>query len=187
MDSVTLHTPRLTLSVPTIADVDAIHAACQDAEIQKYTTVPTPYLREDAVMFIGQVVGDWARGSALIWAIRLEGRLIGMLDLHAVAGGNATVGYWLEAGERGRGYLREAMAAVLDFGFADDGLQLARIEWQAVAGNTASARAAQALGFHYEGTLRQSMSTPLGRADAWVAGLLPTDARIPQPWPVLAD
>ena len=46
---VVLRTERLTLSVPTEADVDAIFEACQDAEIRRYTTVPSPYERQHAV------------------------------------------------------------------------------------------------------------------------------------------
>jgi hypothetical protein len=35
--------------------------------------------------------------------------------------------------------------------------------------------------------LRRALSNSFGRDDAWVAGLLHTDDRMPQPWPVLED
>jgi RimJ/RimL family protein N-acetyltransferase len=54
-------------------------------------------------------------------------------------------------------------------------------------GNAGSARVARALGFRYEGVLRRALANSFGREDGWVAGLLPGDARMPQPWPVLTD
>jgi RimJ/RimL family protein N-acetyltransferase len=87
-------------------------------------------------------------------------------------------------GSRRRGLLTEAARAVIDWGFAPDGVHAARIEWRAVVGNRASARVAQALGFRYEGMLRQALANSLGRDDGWIAGLLATDERTPQHWPV---
>ena len=67
------------------------------------------------------------------------------------------------------------------------GAALQRIEWRAVVGNVASARVARSLGFRYEGVLRSALSNSRGRDDGWIAGLLPGDDRMPQPWPVLED
>ncbi|WP_454118056.1 hypothetical protein [Microbacterium lacticum] len=49
---------------------------------------------------------------------------------------------------------------------------------------TPSARAARALGFRDEGLLREGIAGKTGRVDAWIAGLLATEDRTPQPWPV---
>ena len=77
---------------------------------------------------------------------------------------------------------------MIDWAFSPEGLDLARIEWRAVVGNIASARAARTLGFRFEGTLRQALRNGSGdRDDGWIAGLLATDDRTPQPWPVLED
>jgi len=188
MEPVTLHTERLELSVPTVDDVDAIYAACQDPAVQQYTTVPSPYRREHAEGFVEKATGWWAEGSETTWAIRADGALAGMVGLHRLGSGSGELGYWLAPQSRQRGYLVEAAVAVLDWGFAADSLALARIEWRAVVGNTASARAARALGFRYEGLLRAALLHSTGRRDdAWIAGLLPSDDRTPQPWPVLAD
>lgn len=51
-------------------------------------------------------------------------------------------------------------------------------------GNVGSARVARALGFRYEGLLRQAGVNSLGRSDMWVGGLLRDDDRAPHPWPV---
>lgn len=186
MEPVTLHTARLVLSVPAESDVDAIFEACQDAETQRYTTVPSPYERKHAEEFVPKVAADWESGAHLTWAMREGEVLAGMIGLYRLDGrGSGEVGYWVSPWSRRRGLLVEAARAVIDWGFAPEGLGLERIEWRAVVGNIGSARAARALGFRYEGTLRQALVDSHGRDDGWIAGLLATDDRSPQPWPVL--
>lgn len=187
MTPVTLRTERLELSAPTTADVDAIFEACQDPDTRRYTMVPSPYRREDADGFVAKTAQWWADGTETTWAIRDGAALAGMIGLHDIGRGNASLGYWMAPASRGRGLLTEAARAVVDWGFAGEGLALQRIEWRAVVGNTGSARIARALGFRYEGTLRQEFTNSHGRADGWVAGLLSTDDRMPHPWRVLED
>ncbi|KJL33574.1 GNAT family N-acetyltransferase [Microbacterium oxydans] len=187
MEKVTLETARLVLSAPTDGDIDAITAACQDPEIARWTTVPSPYSRQDAAEFVRLVDEWWADGSQTIWAMRVDGMLVGSIGLHHIAdhrtGGHAELGFWVTAEARGTGYVVEASRAVIDWGFTE--LGLARIRWQAVAGNVPSARAARALGFRYEGLQRQALTSPRGRDDGWVAGLLASDDGTPVAWPVL--
>ncbi|WP_125132671.1 GNAT family N-acetyltransferase [Microbacterium sp. 10M-3C3] len=184
MEPIELRTARTVLSVPTAADVPAIFVACQDADIQRFTTVPSPYLREHAEGFVAQARQRWADDVEATWAIRDGDTLAGMIGLHRLIGGSPELGYWMARGSRRRGLLTEAARAVIDWGFAPDGVHAARIEWRAVVGNRASARVAQALGFRYEGMLRQALANSLGRDDGWIAGLLATDERTPQHWPV---
>lgn len=192
MQPVTLRTQRLALSIPTAADAAAVTSAARDPEVPRWTTLPSPYERVHADEFIAKASQWWRDDAEYTWAIRFDGVFAGMIGLHAVAagrsvhGGTAELGYWLAASARGRGLLREAGRAVLDFGFAAP-VSLARIEWRAIVGNVASARAAQALGFRYEGRQRQSLADPRGRHDGWVAGLLADDDRAPVPWPALDE
>lgn len=183
MDPVALRTERLLLSMPVATDVDAIAEACQDAAIQRFTTVPSPYARSDAEEFVRLVAGWWAEGTQTVWAIREDGALAGMIGLHQISEGAAEIGYWAVAERRGRGLLGEAVRAVVDFGFGD--LGLVRLSWRAVAGNVGSARLARSAGFRYEGTLRQAGLHGGHRDDMWIGGLLPSDDRTPVDWPVL--
>lgn len=187
MEPVILRTARLELRPPTEADVDAIFAACQDPEIPRWTTVPSPYTREHAEGFVALVAQWWAGESQTIWGIFHDGVLAGVVGLHHITphphGGSTELGYWATAASRGQGFMVEASAAVIDWAFAD--LDLARISWRAVAGNIPSARTARALGFRYEGLMRQALTSERGRDDGWVAGLLPSDDRTPTAWPVL--
>lgn len=187
MEPVTLRTERLVLSIPTADDVDDIYEACQDAETQRYTTVPSPYERRHAEEFVPKVAADWESGAHVTWAMRDGVVLAGMIGLYRLDGhGGGELGYWVSPWSRRRGLLTEAARAVIDWGFAADGLALQRIEWNAVVGNIGSARAARTLGFRYEGLRRLGLAgTP--RDDGWIAGLLATDDRTRQRWPVLDD
>ncbi|MGN8025089.1 GNAT family N-acetyltransferase [Microbacterium sp. 22242] len=186
MEPVELRTRRLALRPPAFADVDAITAACQDPEIPRWTTVPSPYARADAEDYVRLVGQWWEDGSQTVWAAYADGVIVASIGLHHIvkhaSGGDAELGYWVAAPARGRGYLTEAARAVIDWGFTE--LGLARITWRAVVGNVASARSARALGFRFEGVQRQVLTGPRGRDDGWVAGLLRTDDRAPVPWPI---
>ena len=64
-------------------DAEAVFAACQDPEVQRWTEVPVPYLREHAEQFIGPVAADtWAHGGALL-AVEspADGRLVGSIGV----------------------------------------------------------------------------------------------------------
>ena len=186
MEPATLRTERLELSAVRRSDVDAVFEACQDPDIRRYTTVPTPYEYHHAVEFVQRVAKGWEDGTEQTWAMRDGETLAGIVGLYRQAGGTAELGYWVAPGSRGRGYATEAAEAIVDWAFSSEGLELARIEWRAVVGNIASARAARTLGFRFEGTLRQALRNGSGaRDDGWIAGLLATDDRAPQPWPVL--
>ncbi|GGD32386.1 acetyltransferase [Microbacterium faecale] len=184
-DPVPLTTTRLRLTAPGTSDVDAIYEACQDPDIQYYTTVPSPYTRQDAETFVGLVAEWWQAGTEHVWAIRPGDELVGVVGLHHISEGGAELGFWMAPSGRGHGYMAEAASAVIDFAFGP--MRLERIQWQAVVGNAGSAGVAQRLGFQLEGVRRRSLprhgtSGAHGRADGWVAGLLSTDPRTPQHW-----
>jgi RimJ/RimL family protein N-acetyltransferase len=184
MEPITLHTARLVLSRPAPDDAAAITAAAQDPEVPRWTTLQSPYTLRDAEEFIERSERGWSEGTHLNWSVRRDGRWVGMLGLaHVTRGGDAEIGYWMAASARGQGLLTEAARAVIDVAFGE--LDLVRIQWRATVGNIASARTARALGFRYEGMLRQGLTDPRGRHDGWMAALLREDDRTPQEWPML--
>lgn len=91
---------------PVLDDVDWITRACQDDEILRFTVVPRPYTTNHARSF----VEDWA-GEVRAWAIidgeKNEG--VGMIGVHHVVDGTASIGYWIAPWARRRG---AAVAAV---------------------------------------------------------------------------
>ena len=91
---------------PSPDDVDWITAACQDLDILRFTLVPRPYTAEHARIF----VEDWA-GELRVWTIRDERTDdgLGVVGVHHVREGVATIGYWVAPWARRRG---AAVAAV---------------------------------------------------------------------------
>src|SRR5690606_38728042 len=145
----------VVLSPPTLADVDDITVACQDPEVLDWTTVPSPYTRNDAVGFVSRVVEPgWENGRGLVWAIRVDGRVMGMVGLEGIGLGSAELGYWVAPWGRRQGLLTRAVGLVLDHGFDPDGLDLLRVTWHAFVGNWPSRRVAWQAGFQMEGTSR---------------------------------
>lgn len=174
------------LSVPTKTDVDAITKACQDPQIQAWTTVPSPYARSDAEYFVSTLVAEgWASDSEYVWAVRVAGRFAGTIGLVLKPAGSAEVGFWLAPEARGKGLLRRALLLVLGWAFDHPaGPGLDRIGWQAYAGNWASWRAVWQVGFRFEGVSRLGAVQRGARRDNWVGSILRADQRQPVvPWP----
>lgn len=184
----TLQDDVVVLSPPTLADVDDLTSACQDAEILEWTTVPAPYSREHAVGFVTHVVEPgWGTGRDLVWAIRREGRLMGVVGLHAIADGSGELGYWVAPWGRRQGLLGRAVALAADHALDPDGVDLIRLTWHAYVGNWPSMRVAWRAGFDLEGVSRLEGVHRDLRRDSWRGTLLRGDPREPRaPWPAEA-
>ncbi len=185
----TLTDGTVWLTRPAGADIDRLVECCQDPEVPRWTTIPDPYRRADAEEFLDRVVAPGWADNVPVWAIRTaeDGRVEGMIGLHARGPGTCEVGFWLTADHRGRGLMSRAITLVCDFGFAPDGLALDRITWRAIVGNNPSAAAARRNGFHYEGLARSGGVQRGERVDEWVAARLRTDPPGPgSGWPALA-
>lgn len=188
MDKKILATAALRLVPPCAADAEAVTAACQDPEIQRWVPIPVPYTQADGILYAGAECDDsWANGTAAIWTIRSGDIFAGVVGLYRIGHGAADLGFWMVPEYRGKGLLTEACNAVLDFAFAPDptGLGLQRVGWNALAGNHGSARVARKLGFRFEGIARLAAVGRDGLEDDWGAGLLAADDRAEQCWPVL--
>jgi RimJ/RimL family protein N-acetyltransferase len=177
---------RVLLAVPTREDIDRITELCQDEQIQRWTTVPSPYSRRDADSFIRNVVpAGWDSGSELAWAIRepTDRTVLGMIAVHPDGQDSGEFGYWLGPEARGTGLMTEAARLVVENALDPSGLGLNRLLWRAKVGNWASRKIAWRLGFRIEGTVRAELGQHGRREDAWVATLLAGDKREPaQPW-----
>ena len=175
MDPVELVTPRLRLRLPDARDTDAVTAACQDPEVQRWVPVPSPYAREHAEQWIAGAAESWARDEELRFVVvdRTGDSLVGAMGLHARSPGMREIGFWTAPGARRRGFTVEAARRICRWGFEDLGLH--RVEWLALVGNEGSRAVAQRAGFVLEGTLRHGILHRGTPCDAWIAGLLPGD------------
>lgn len=178
MEPAELRDARLLLRRPVPTDAPAITAACRDPEMERWTTVPVPYAEQDARSFVdGHVAPGWAAGSPLVFAITdtATGGYLGSIDLAPDGAGAGEVGYAVAPWARGTGVCTDALRLLCRWGFDD--LRLARIEWQAHVGNTASWRVAEKVGFTLEGTCRERLVQRGKRVDGWIGGLLPGELR----------
>jgi RimJ/RimL family protein N-acetyltransferase len=183
VDPLELRSERLTLSLPTASDgdVDAITRYCQDPLFEQYLTTPWPYGRSDAVRFVDAVARWWAENSEYTFGIRLDdGALIGMMGWRS----RGDVGFWMGAEHRGRGYMVEALATMVEWVFVEH--EPERIAWETLPGNLASARVARAAGFRYTGVAPVLVPARDGsHPDSWHAELRRDDDRDPKPgWPL---
>ncbi|MFJ2567517.1 GNAT family N-acetyltransferase [Streptomyces sp. NPDC087568] len=188
MEPVTLTTDRLLLRTLLPRDSDAVYAAAQDPDIQRWLSqLPSPYLPEHARSFTEDMVPvGWANGSMFTFGLFLAGAsgdLVGTLGMTMRSLGEAEIGYWATKEHRGNGYVTEASLAVARWAFTQ--LAVDRLEWRAEVGNHASRAVAERVGFTVEGILRSGLNNKGVRRDCWVGSLLPSDLSLPSAAPYL--
>ncbi|MER7662928.1 MULTISPECIES: GNAT family N-acetyltransferase [unclassified Streptomyces] len=187
MEPITLTTERLLLRTFTPDDTEAVFESCQDPDIQRWTTVPSPYEREHAAEFTGQMVPEgWRNGTMCTFAVlpRTGGPLMASVGVTLrTFSGTWEIGFWTGKEFRGRGIMAETVGAVAHWTFTR--LGATRLEWRAEVGNTASRAVAEKAGFVVEGALRAALLNKDTLRDAWVGSLLPSDVGLPTPQPYL--
>lgn len=181
-DVPTLADGVVTLRRHLASDAPSVWEQCQDPLSQRWTTVPVPYSTQMAHDFVTRTMPiGWAQGSEWGFALEVEGRYAGTVSLRDLGEGRAEIAYGSHPWARGRGLVERGLRLLLEWGFAERGLQ--SVLWQAHVGNWASRRLAWRLGFAVEGTLRQHLAQRGELRDAWVGTLLADDPREPRtPW-----
>ena len=179
MEPVEIAAGALQLRPFGLADVSSLVAACQDPDIARWTSIPSPYTVEHATAFVAEVIPRaWTEETAAPLGVfdATSGDLlasVGLVSLRRDAG-LAELGYWTAPWARRRGVATAASLAVARWAFG--ALCVARLEWLAEVGNVASRTVAERAGFTVEGLLRDRIATrDGGRADAWIGALLPRD------------
>lgn len=150
-----LQTARLILREVRPADAADVLVFRGDPYVQRFNSEPLKTLQEAAV-FIEEALQQHATQAGFGWAITLRGqdRVLGGVSLHAWEKYHrrAEVGYDLARAFWGQGIGREAVRAVLAFGFTQ--LNLNRIEAATIADNHESVNLLKKLGFRLEGLRR---------------------------------
>ena len=143
------------------ADVEWIFVACQDPDIQRWTTVPTPYTRAHAEDFVAT-----APDRPWTWAVvertadssgsgtgtgtgtgdpALRGLAMASIhEIHPVTG-EADAGYWVAPWARRRGVATWAVGQLVERARAMP--EARSVALVIAAGNVASRRTAEAAGF----------------------------------------
>lgn len=164
------------------SDEDAIFRACQDPEIVRWTTVPSPYTLDDARTFVEISARAWDSDEPN-WSIRstTDASFLGVISLMPRGPRTWELGYWMDPAHRGRGHMSEAVALATRVAF--DRLDAVRVQWAAMAGNWGSWKAVWRNGFRREGTRRGVLDAAGHLCDHWTAAILPGDRVTPvAPW-----
>ena len=99
---------------------------------------------------------------------------VGVFNFHEPSG-RAEIGYGLLRRHWGRGYMHEALEAVIDWAFGPLGLR--RLEADIDPRNEASIRALERMGFAREGMLRERWQVADEISDSLLVGLLAREWR----------
>jgi RimJ/RimL family protein N-acetyltransferase len=141
-----LKTARLVLRAPARDDVSTMVALAGDRRVAENTArIPHPYTTADAV---GLITAIDQKGAEMVFAIELDGALIGMCGLDPRPDG-AELGYWLGVPFWEHGYATEAARAVIDYAFAELGHKV--LHSGARVSNPASRRVLEKCGFQWTG------------------------------------
>jgi RimJ/RimL family protein N-acetyltransferase len=146
-------------------DVPRIVQACSDADTQHWlSSLPAPYLAQDAHRHLAEIAEQHACGRSMYWAVTEPGSdlLIGEVGIFGLGGRSvrgAEIGYWAHPGARNRGHTTAALRLALRHALLpldDGGLGIARVVVRAAARNAASRRVALAAGLRQTGVDRQA-------------------------------
>jgi RimJ/RimL family protein N-acetyltransferase len=158
-------TERLTVRMMRERDLPTLLAYRNHPVIARYQDWELPYREETARGFIDDqaALDGPARGRWVQLALEYDGELVGDVAVGLDdAGTQATVGYTLAAAHHGKGFAREALAAVVD-ALCASGVH--RFEASLYPDNIASMRVIEAVGFTFESLSHDSVLVAGGWAD----------------------
>lgn len=146
----TLSDGKLRLRPWMEEDADTVFRACQDADIQRYTTVPVPYLPEHARHYVAVFAPkNYQQRVAAAFAVtdRVTGEVLGACGLAPVDVISRTsgAGYWVAPWARGRGASGCALGILTEWALHPRRLRRIRLEIEPE--NAASVAAAVRAGY----------------------------------------
>ena len=145
--------------------MDDVYEYAQDPEWARFLPVPQPYLRSDAEEFVArQLAASWPDEPS--WAIVLEGKVIGALNLHDLNSERRIVGlgYAVARARWSQGFATEAAKAAIAAAFRSLGLK--RIWAMADVRNIASQRVMEKAGMTRKRLVQEDASS-VGHPWTW--------------------
>jgi ribosomal-protein-alanine N-acetyltransferase len=153
-------TPRLRLRTPRLEDAEAIFKNyAQDPEVVKFLTWEPHQSVEQTRAFL-QVILNGSQAAVqfpYVIELRPDGPLLGMIECRR-EGTMADLGCVLAKVHWGKGYMTEAVKALVDWGLSQN--DIFRIWSMCDLENPASARVMEKAGMTREGILRRRMIHP---------------------------
>lgn len=150
-----IETARLRLRQPAVEDAQAIFAEyAQDTEVTRYLTWKPSLFVDETRRHLELGLAAWREGKAFHWAVtgKEDNQFLGMVSLR-VDGYKVELGYVLARAHWGRGYMTEAVRAVVDWALKQEGVY--RVWAVCDVENRASARVLEKAGMTREGLLRR--------------------------------
>ncbi len=154
-----IQTPRLTLRRVTMRDAQDMFEYSKDPEVAQHVLWDAHKSISESKAYIRYMLRKYRGGEPASWGIveTATGRLIGTIGYMWYQSDNnaAEVGYSLARDCWNKGYMTEALKAVLRYSFEEYGLN--RVEAIHEVSNPASGAVMRKCGMKKEGTLRQKL------------------------------
>jgi RimJ/RimL family protein N-acetyltransferase len=156
---VELRDSTLLLRPIQAGDADALVSELNDPSIARFMTlIPAPYTAGDAASWVERCNQVWKSGECFPFAITElgTGRLVGSIEIKS----SGTIGYWIAADVRGRGYATMALRLVCAW------QQQRPLQLTTHPANVASQRVAEKVGFRRVGPIIAELPFRDGEAEA---------------------
>ena len=149
-------TKRLHLRKPLLSDaVPIFDQYAQNDEVTKYLTWQPHKNLKETKEFLRRCVNVWKEGTAFPWAIirKTDQQFLGMIEIVAIDHAGVNVGYVLAKKFWGKGYIPEALKAIINWAFLQE--EIFRVWAFCDTENIASAKVLEKAGMQQEGILRR--------------------------------
>ena len=151
-----IETERLLLRPFRMEDAEDVYLYGSDQEVARYSSWPLHRSIEDTNSYLERVSKSFAASESIIFGIQLKEirRIIGFGGFHHISAANhrMEVGYVLTRAFWGKGYMAEALQAMIRFAFKEMGMH--RIGATCDEENTRSICVLEQCGMTLEGTFR---------------------------------
>jgi len=175
----TLEAPRVRLRWLAAGDVDALFDVFSDRVMMRYWSSPALTEHSEAEALLARIHQQFAEKFGFQWGIERkdDGRILGTCTLFHLDTRNmrAELGYCLASAYWKKGYMSEALTALIDHAFGV--MTLRRLEADVDPRNENSMRILGKLGFSQEGLLRERWNVNGEIQDTAFLGLLAREWR----------
>ena len=173
-----IETERLILRPFHMADAKRVQFLAGDPKVAATTlAIPHPYLDGMAEKWIALHDEWFANNTNITFAIvdKSNDVLMGCIDFMAISKRNqkAEIGYWIGVEFWNKGFVTEAMKAMVRYGFEE--LKLNKITCRHMSTNPASGKVMLKAGLKHEGTLREENFKNGKFVDSEVYGILASE------------
>lgn len=176
----TITTARLNLRAVTGDDAALYHQLLSVPEVTLKTDIPDSPTEKRSERFVSWMSGLYQKDKGCAWIIenRETHALMGAIRINQIFRKEKTgeIGYELHPEYWGRGFMSEALTAVITCGY--EHFSLNRLEAWTLPGNEVSDQVLLKCGFSFEGVLRQKACFKGGFHDLRVFSRLATDREI---------